>query len=90
MAGIGVAGSATPTWAIAALSLLGVGGAAAAADHSSGGGSSGGSAPGDTTPPASAIDLLVSPDGLHVTGRGEAGTTVTVRDAAGNVIGTAR
>ncbi len=88
VAGIGVAGSATPTWAIAALSLLGVGGAAAAADHSSGGGSSGGSAPGDTTPPASAIDLLVSPDGLHVTGRGEAGTTVTVRDAAGNVIGT--
>ena len=87
VAGVGVAGSATPTWAIAGLSLLGVGGAAAAADHHSSGGSSGGSSPGDTTPPASAIDLLVSPDGLHLTGRGEAGTTITVRDAAGNVIG---
>ena len=87
VAGIGVAGSATPTWAIAGLSLLGVGGAAAAADHHSSGGSSGGSSPGDTTPPASAIDLLVSPDGLHLTGRGEAGSTITVRDAAGNVIG---
>ncbi|WP_236237748.1 BapA/Bap/LapF family large adhesin [Pseudomonas faucium] len=86
VAGIGVAGSATPTWAIAGLSLLGVGGAAAAADHSSGGGGGGGS--GDTSPPASAIDLLVSADGLRITGRGEAGSTVTVRDAAGNVIGT--
>jgi len=88
VAGIGVAGSATPTWAIAGLSLLGVGGAAAAADNSSGGGSSGGSEPGDTTPPATPIDLLVSPDGLRLTGRGEAGATVNVRDAAGNLIGT--
>ncbi|MFJ3075450.1 BapA/Bap/LapF family large adhesin [Pseudomonas sp. NPDC087029] len=85
VAGIGVAGSATPTWAIAGLSLLGVGGAAAAADHSGGGGGGGS---GDTSPPASAIDLLVSADGLRITGRGEAGSTVTVRDAAGNVIGT--
>ncbi|BBH44398.1 BapA/Bap/LapF family large adhesin [Pseudomonas sp. KU43P] len=91
VAGIGVAGSATPTWAIAGLSLLGVGGAAAAADHKGGGGSSGGGGGAtDTTPPASAIDLLVSPDGLHLSGRGEAGATVTIRDAAGNVIGTGK
>ncbi len=86
VAGIGVAGSAMPTWAIAGLSLLGIGGAAAAAD-SSGGGSSGSSDPGDTTAPATPIDLLVSPDGLRLTGRGEAGTTVNIRDAAGNLIG---
>ncbi|NQD54954.1 BapA prefix-like domain-containing protein, partial [Pseudomonas sp. CM25] len=86
VAGIGSAGSAMPTWAIAGLSLLGVGGAAAAADHS-GGGSSSGSEPGDTTPPATPIDLLVSPNGLRLTGRGEAGSTVNIRDAAGNLIG---
>ncbi|MFF7862268.1 BapA/Bap/LapF family large adhesin [Pseudomonas monteilii] len=85
VAGIGTAGSAMPTWAIAGLSLLGVGGAAAAADNNSGS-SSGGSAP-DTTAPATPIDLLVSPDGLRLTGRGEAGTTVSIRDAAGNLIG---
>ncbi|TFW33227.1 BapA prefix-like domain-containing protein, partial [Pseudomonas putida] len=85
VAGIGTAGSAMPTWAIAGLSLLGVGGAAAAADNG-GGGSSGGSDP-DTSAPATPIDLLVSPDGLRLTGRGEAGTTVNIRDDAGNLIG---
>ncbi|CAI3795012.1 hypothetical protein GLGCALEP_01096 [Pseudomonas sp. MM221] len=87
VAGIGTAGSAMPTWAIAGLSLLGVGGAAAAANNGGGGSSGGGSDP-DTTAPATPIDLLVSPDGLHLTGRGEAGTTVNIRDAAGNLIGT--
>ncbi|MBH3419263.1 BapA prefix-like domain-containing protein, partial [Pseudomonas putida] len=86
VAGIGTAGSAMPTWAIAGLSLLGVGGAAAAAD-SGGGGSSGGGSDPDTTAPATPIDLLVSPDGLRLTGRGEAGSTVNIRDAAGNLIG---
>ncbi|WP_139138793.1 Ig-like domain-containing protein, partial [Pseudomonas sp. NBRC 111141] len=85
VAGIGTAGSAMPTWAIAGLSLLGVGGAAAAANNG-GGGSSGGSDP-DTAAPATPIDLLVSPDGLRLSGRGEAGTTVNIRDAAGNLIG---
>ncbi|WP_256671979.1 Ig-like domain-containing protein, partial [Pseudomonas sp. SG-MS2] len=37
--------------------------------------------------PATPIDLLVSPDGLRLTGRGEAGATVNVRDGAGNLIG---
>lgn len=92
MAGVGVAGSGTNTFAIAALGLLGAGGAAAAVGGGGGGGggSSGGSSPnpGDTTAPASPIDLLVSPDGLRLSGRGEAGTTVNIRDAAGNLIGT--
>ncbi|WP_043200599.1 BapA/Bap/LapF family large adhesin [Pseudomonas putida] len=88
VAGIGTAGSAMPTWAIAGLSLLGVGGAAAAADSGGGGGgSSGGGSDADTTAPATPIDLLVSPDGLRLTGRGEAGATVNIRDAAGNLIG---
>ncbi|WP_433690335.1 BapA/Bap/LapF family large adhesin [Pseudomonas monteilii] len=86
VAGIGTAGSAMPTWAIAGLSLLGIGGAAAAADNGGGGSGGGGSDP-DTTAPATPIDLLVSPDGLRLTGRGEAGTTVSIRDAAGNLIG---
>ncbi|MFJ4441846.1 BapA/Bap/LapF family large adhesin [Pseudomonas sp. NPDC089422] len=90
VAGIGVAGAGTSTFAIAGLSLLGVGGVAAAANNSSSsssGGGGGGSAPGDTTPPATPIDLLVSPDGLRLSGRGEAGATVNVFDAAGNLIG---
>ncbi|WP_426809630.1 BapA/Bap/LapF family large adhesin [Pseudomonas sp. WOUb67] len=85
VAGIGTAGSAMSTFAIAGLSLLGVGGVAAATNNG-GGGSSGGSNP-DTTAPATPIDLLVSPDGLRLSGRGEAGATVNIRDAAGNLIG---
>ncbi|PVZ39339.1 BapA/Bap/LapF family large adhesin [Pseudomonas sp. CC120222-01a] len=88
VAGIGVAGAGTSTFAIAGLSLLGVGGVAAAANNSGGGGGGGGSSePGDTTAPATPIDLLVSPDGLRLSGRGEAGATVKVFDAAGNLIG---
>ncbi|WP_347783729.1 BapA/Bap/LapF family large adhesin [Pseudomonas kurunegalensis] len=87
VAGIGTAGSAMPTWAIAGLSLLGVGGAAAAANNGGGSSSSGGGSDPDTSAPATPIDLLVSPDGLRLTGRGEAGTTVNIRDAAGNLIG---
>ncbi len=90
VAGVGEAGSAMPTWAIAGLSLLGIGGAAAAADSSGGGGggSSSGGGGADTEAPATPIDLLVSPDGLRLTGRGEPGTTVNIRDAAGHLIGT--
>ncbi|WP_168371481.1 BapA/Bap/LapF family large adhesin [Sphingomonas sp. Leaf257] len=59
-----------------------------------------GDAAGNTSPPspATAPDLTaplaplgtVSADGTLVTGTGEAGTTVTVRDAAGQVLGTAQ
>ncbi|KHL71337.1 hypothetical protein PpSQ1_26745, partial [Pseudomonas putida] len=43
---------------------------------------------GDTTPPAPASNLAISADGRTVSGRGEAGATVEVRDDQGQVIGT--
>ncbi|KQQ62622.1 hypothetical protein ASF84_26710 [Pseudomonas sp. Leaf127] len=41
----------------------------------------------DVTAPAAPTNLLVSADGLTLTGRGEAGATVTVRAADGSVLG---
>ncbi|NWC55215.1 hypothetical protein HX799_29140, partial [Pseudomonas tolaasii] len=43
---------------------------------------------GDTTAPAAATGLEVSPDGTILTGKGEPNATVTITDANGNVIGT--
>lgn len=43
----------------------------------------------DLTAPDQPTDLAVNPNGQLVTGRGEPGATVTVRDANGNVLGTA-
>ncbi|WP_445115327.1 BapA/Bap/LapF family large adhesin [Acinetobacter sp. WZC-1] len=43
----------------------------------------------DTTAPAAPSDVTVSPDGTQVTGKGEPGSTVTVRDKDGNPIATA-
>ncbi|MBK5008131.1 BapA prefix-like domain-containing protein, partial [Pseudomonas sp. S32] len=40
----------------------------------------------DTTPPAAPVDLAIGSAGSLLTGRGEAGATVQIRDAAGNVI----
>ncbi len=87
IAGAGVVGSATPAWAIAGLGLLGAGGAAAAAGSSGGGGGNGGSS--DSTAPNPPTGLALSADGLALSGVGQAGSLVTVRDAAGNVLGTA-
>ncbi|WP_413499167.1 BapA/Bap/LapF family large adhesin [Buttiauxella gaviniae] len=42
----------------------------------------------DTTPPSPPMDLLVSDDGLHVTGSAEPGSTITVTDGNGNILGT--
>ncbi|OAT30392.1 large repetitive protein [Buttiauxella brennerae ATCC 51605] len=42
----------------------------------------------DTTPPSPPMGLLVSDDGLHVTGSAEPGSTITVTDGNGNVLGT--
>ncbi|MBC3499759.1 hypothetical protein HU753_27620, partial [Pseudomonas sp. SWRI67] len=42
----------------------------------------------DITPPAAVSNIVVGTDGLVLSGRGEAGATVEVRDANGNVIGT--
>lgn len=41
----------------------------------------------DHTAPGAPTDLQVSPDGLHVTGKAEANSTVTVKDGMGNVLG---
>ena len=41
----------------------------------------------DGTPPDAPTNLIVSGDGTTVTGKGEAGTTVTVKDSSGNDIG---
>jgi VCBS repeat-containing protein len=75
--------------------LLGVAGAGgiAAAVGSGGGGSKGGN---NSSPPASPPDTTApdrptaafSANGASVTGTGEAGATIQIRDAAGNVIGT--
>ncbi|PZQ42356.1 MAG: hypothetical protein DI560_02790, partial [Pseudomonas putida] len=42
----------------------------------------------DITPPANPIVTALSTNGLVLTGSGEAGATVTVRDAGGNILGT--
>ncbi|MFW2025357.1 Ig-like domain-containing protein [Acinetobacter baumannii] len=70
-------------WGGAAIAL---GGIAVAA--SSGGGSDS-SAPSDRTPPAS-LTRILSKDGKTVTGLTEAGSTVTVENIAGQVIGSAK
>ncbi|WP_259334775.1 Ig-like domain-containing protein, partial [Pseudomonas sp. DP16D-T1] len=43
---------------------------------------------GDTTPPEAPTNLVIGLAGGQLSGRGEAGTTVQVRDAAGNIIAT--
>ncbi|MGO0113092.1 Ig-like domain-containing protein, partial [Pseudomonas putida] len=42
----------------------------------------------DITPPEAVTDILVGPGGTALSGRGEPGATVEVRDASGTVIGT--
>uniref|UniRef100_UPI0005BE631B Ig-like domain-containing protein n=1 Tax=Pseudomonas putida TaxID=303 RepID=UPI0005BE631B len=42
----------------------------------------------DTTPPAAPTDLVIGLAGSQLSGRGEPGTTVQVRDAAGTVLAT--
>ncbi|HWH87643.1 MAG TPA: Ig-like domain-containing protein [Pseudomonas sp.] len=86
IAGVGVVDGATPAWAIAGLGLLGAGGAAAAAGGSGGGGGGGGGSS-DTTPPSPATGLTLSADGRVLSGFGEPGSLVQVRDATGNLLG---
>ncbi|WP_416424031.1 Ig-like domain-containing protein [Pseudomonas sp. App30] len=90
LAGVAVVGSATPEWAIAGLGLLGAGGATAAAVGTGGGSGSGGGGGTavDTTAPDAPTGLALSANGLLLSGLGEPGSTVTVRDSAGNVLGT--
>ncbi|MGS6536268.1 Ig-like domain-containing protein, partial [Enterobacter hormaechei] len=44
----------------------------------------------NTTPPDAPPNLEVSPDGKTVTGTAEPGSTVTLKDADGNTIGTGK
>ncbi|WP_241576861.1 Ig-like domain-containing protein, partial [Rosenbergiella collisarenosi] len=43
----------------------------------------------DTTAPAAPTDVQVSGDGETVTGKAEAGSTVAIKDADGNTLGSA-
>lgn len=80
-------GSAMPEWMLVALSLVGVGATAAVvAENNKDDGND--DDPADTTAPTAPTGLLLGADGVTLSGKGEAGTTVTVRDAQGNVIGT--
>ncbi|MGP5354862.1 BapA/Bap/LapF family large adhesin [Pseudomonas helleri] len=78
-----------PNWVLWGLGLLAVGGAAAALSGGGGGGGGGHhGGDGDTAAPGAPTGISVSSDGLSVIGKGEAGSKVTVKDAAGNVVGT--
>ncbi len=85
-------GGAVWPWVLGGLAVA-AGGAIAAASSGGGGHSDSGTNPGnpgrpDVTPPAAPTGLAVSADGRTITGNAEAGSTVTVKDANGNVIGT--
>ncbi|MBT0722838.1 hypothetical protein HGT70_16435, partial [Rosenbergiella collisarenosi] len=43
----------------------------------------------DTTAPAAPTDVVVSDDGVTVTGKAEAGSTVAIKDASGTTLGSA-
>ncbi|KYP94723.1 hypothetical protein WB67_09320, partial [bacteria symbiont BFo2 of Frankliniella occidentalis] len=87
-------------WAIAGAALLGIGamllgsslhGHSESHDSESGTGSTGNngvdSETKDSTAPAAPTDIVVSDNGLTVTGKGEAGSTVAIKDADGNSLG---
>ncbi|MBI6580721.1 BapA prefix-like domain-containing protein, partial [Pseudomonas synxantha] len=79
------ADSSIPSWVLWGLGILAVGGAAAAM---SGGGGGGGHHDSPPAAPGAASGLAVNGAGTLLTGKGQGGTTVTVKDAAGNVLGT--
>lgn len=85
-------GGAVWPWVLGGLAVA-AGGAIAAASSGGGGHSDSGTNPGnpgrpDVTPPPAPTGLAVSADGKTITGNAEAGSTVTIKDANGNVIGT--
>src|SRR6195952_346013 len=90
IAGTGLVSGATSAWAIAGLGLLGGGGVAAASGSGGGGGGGGGggNSAADTTAPDAPTGPGLSANGLTLSGLGEAGAQVTIRDTAGNVLGT--
>ncbi|SMG59007.1 BapA/Bap/LapF family large adhesin [Cedecea sp. NFIX57] len=85
-------GGAVWPWVLGGLAVA-AGGAIAAASSGGGGHSDSGSNPGnpgrpDVTPPPAPTGLAISADGKTITGNAEAGSTVTIKDANGNVVGT--
>lgn len=64
--------------------------------HHDNDGGNGGTDPGnpkppvDTTPPGAPTNLAISPDGKTITGNAEPGSTITIRDPDGNIIGTGK
>lgn len=75
-----------------ALAAGGGGGGGGGSDNSNNGGNSAGTPnppppTGDTTPPAAPTNLNVSADGKTITGNAEPGSTVTITDNTGQVIG---
>jgi VCBS repeat/type 1 secretion C-terminal target domain (VC_A0849 subclass) len=92
-------GAALWPWLLGGAVVAGGIGIAAASGGGGGGGhhnDDGNSDPGtpkpplDTTPPAAPTNLTITPDGKTVTGKAEPGSTVTIRDPNGNVIGTGK
>ncbi|HEY3591466.1 MAG TPA: Ig-like domain-containing protein, partial [Buttiauxella sp.] len=71
-----------------ALAAGGGGGGGGGSDHSNNGGNPDPAPPtADTTPPAAPTNLSVSADGKMLTGSAEPGSTVTITDSNGQVIG---
>lgn len=100
LAASGSDAGAAAIWPWALGGIVAAGGIAAAASTGGGGGSgddgnNNGTNPNipadpDTTPPNAPSGLTFSSDGKTVTGTAEPGSTVTLKDANGNVIGTGK
>jgi hypothetical protein len=83
-------GSSWGLWGVVG-GLAGLGTVAALAGGGGGGGSGGsGGTVIDNNPPDAATDGAFAADGKSITGKAEANSTVTVRDSAGNILGTAK
>lgn len=89
-------GGAIWPWVLGGLAVAAGIGIAAGSGGGGGGGNDNGNSgnpnpPGngqDTTPPKAPENLAVSADGKNITGTAEPGSTVTIKDGNGNIIGT--
>ena len=90
------AGGDTLIWPWVVGGLAVAGGIALAAGGGGGGGGGGddpvnpGPLPDDTTPPDAPRNLVLSKDGLTLTGTAEPNSNITIRDQNGNIVGKAR